>query len=169
MRSFDERVVTWKKFSRFLLDTSSPQQPVQSIELSGEYYFSSDYLRKILENRLPRSMFSPHSSWRDVNYETKLIKIRRQHLPKTQILDFNCDSQSWLLSDTDPAASMKKGSPQMNLLYTTCLKAQGTPQLSKISGVLDTSPLSKINNQEAYSMELPCLLHPAWGFPYPRQ
>lgn len=125
MRSFDERVVTWKKLSRILHPLQN--SPYRVLTLSGEYYFSSDYLRKILANRVPRSMFSPHSSWRDVNYETKLIKIRRQYLPKTQILDFNCDSQSWLLEGTDPAAGRKKGSPQLNLLYTTCHRAQRDP------------------------------------------
>jgi len=93
--------------------------------LSGEYDFSSEHLRKILENGLPRSVFSPHSSWRDVNYETKLTKNRQQHLLKTQILDFKCNSQSCLLSGTHPVASMKKGSPQINLRSTSCHRAQG--------------------------------------------
>lgn len=125
MRSFDERVVTWKKFSRFLLDTSSPKQPLQNIDAFWRVLIQSWLLKKNPGKQITQIhvltllKLEGCELWNKANKTQKTVSPEDPHAAFQLWFTVFAASRHW------PAAGVKKGSPQNNLLYARCHRAQG--------------------------------------------
>lgn len=149
MRSFDERVATWKKFSRFLPDTSSPKQPLQSINAFWRVPLQCWLLKKNPGKQT--TQIHVLTSLRSQGWElsNKVYTSQKKASPKYPKAEF----QLWfpvLICFLALIQQLAWKWAVYRAIYSAqcAIGTKGTLQLAKISRVLDTSPLSKISDQE---------------------